>query len=65
VPLGGLNPIELAALQGHHKLLAYFFDDLGVRSMKDLKIAPLIDDMLFIVAPIFKRDKEIVRLILE
>ncbi len=65
MPVGGLNPIELAALQGHHKLLAYFFEDLGVKSMKDLKIAPLIDDMHFIVAAIFKRDKKTVKLILE
>jgi hypothetical protein len=60
-----LNPIELACVQGHHKLVSYFFDELGLKSLKDLKVESLIDDMHFIVAPIFKRDTETVKIILE
>jgi hypothetical protein len=52
-------------VQGHHKLVSYFFDELGLKSLKDLKVESLIDDMHFIVAPIFKRDTETVKIILE
>jgi len=65
VPIGELNPIEMSAVFGHHKLLAYFMEEIGVKSLKDLKVGILIDEMQFIVAPIFKRDSETVKLILD
>jgi hypothetical protein len=46
-------------------LVSYLFDELGLTSLKDLKIESLIDDIHFIVAPLFKRDTETVKLILE
>ena len=46
-------------------MVSYFFDELGLTSLKDLKVESLIDDIHFIVAPIFKRDTETVKLILE
>jgi hypothetical protein len=40
-------------------------EEIGVKSLKDLKVGSLIDEMQFIVAPIFKRDSETVKLILD
>ena len=65
VPLLGLNPIEIAAVQGYNKLLHYFFDEINLKSSKHLKVADLVDEMYFIVAPLFKRDTETFKLLMD
>jgi hypothetical protein len=64
----GLNPLELASVNGHPKLFSLFLSDYGLRSPKDFQIPSkggVVEVMQFVVAPILRRDKETMSLILD
>ena len=63
-----MNPLELACSRGHHEILEYFINDLGLRSIIEFNAEHetlSIEEMHFIYVPIVLKSGKVIEKLLD